>query len=450
MNRRNFIKNILTGSALTGAAAGISLTSCGNVWQMRNGAIIRESGKYDILIKGGHVVDPANNRNEKLDVAVIKNKIATVNKNIPSEFAKKTIDANGLFVTPGFVDPHVHVVPGYHGWVNGDDVCFQSGVTTVLDVGSSGAGTFEKIKADIIDKSKLRIFALLNISSTGMDENEQNPAFYKIDPMVETARRYRDVIIGFKTAHYWTTRPYDQIHTPWASVDALLEAGKKADLMVMFDFYPRPASDGYPERSYRELILKKGRPGDVHTHVFAKHIPVIREDGSINPDLFKAQERGFKFDVGHGAGSMVFRNAIPALEQGFLPDTMGTDLHDANINGPVVNMANVMSKFLAMGVKLEDVIRMSTIEPARIMNQSDLGSLKTGNPADIAVFDLQKGAIEFLDTSGGKIRGDRRIFNMLTIAGGSIEFDPYGLSYPYWKDIPKGDTYWINPSGQPY
>jgi len=201
-------------------------------------------------------------------------------------------------------------------------------------------------------------------------------------------------------------------------------------------------------RSYRELILEKSRPGDIHTHHYAIHIPVIGKDGKVNPDAFKAQERGFIFDTGHGAGSFVWRNAVPAVEQGFISDTISTDLHRGNTNGPVIDMINVMSKYLCMGVPLEGVIRRSTINPARAINHPELGSLSRGSIADIAVFEQLKGNFTYLDTSGGGFRSDKKLQSIMTLFSGNVGFDPYGLSYPAWENIPKDSRYWVNPSGQ--
>ncbi|MBN1293500.1 MAG: amidohydrolase/deacetylase family metallohydrolase [Candidatus Latescibacteria bacterium] len=452
MKRRSFITRSLAGGVAAGSALSLLHPQSVLAKRPRKTFSIQETGRYDLLLKGGHVIDPANNINSKMDVAITDGNIAGISANIPQNESKKTIDVSELYVTPGFIDMHAHgfytdLTTSYQ-WVRFSDICFPSGVTTVLDVGSSGAETFEQFKK-LIDMSKVRTLALLNISATGMnDKGEQDPAQYKIPSMVEMAQTYPDIIIGFKTAHYWTTPPYDKIHTPWASVDAVIEAGRRAGLPVMFDFFPRKPSDGYPARSYRELILEKGRPGDIHTHVFARHFPIIDENGKVNQDLFKAQERGFIFDVGHGAGSFVYRNAVPAIQQGFRPNTISTDLHGDNTCGPVVNMANVISKFLCMGLPIEDVILRSTINPARIMNRPELGQLTVGHTADVAVFEVLKGDFSYVDTSGGKNFGDQKIYNILTLSGGKIGFDPYGLSYPYWENAPKDSAYWVNPSGQ--
>ncbi len=440
MKRRSFLG---TSLALGGAMAAYPGSAMA---KRRAEPIIRENGKYDLLLKGGNVMDPANGMNaDRTDVAVADGKIAAVDRNIPSEQAKLVIDASDLHVTPGFIDIHAHIFytddPPNYRWVIADDICWPSGVTTVVDPGSSGAGTFPEL-LKIIERSKTRTLALINNSYTGMDEGEQDPRLFKVDEMIRTAREHPDVVVGFKTAHYWSGRPYDDLHTPWAAVDAVMEAGRAMDLPGMFDFSPRPPSDGHPARSYRGLILEKTRAGDIHTHCFAPHIPVLGEDGKVNPDIFKAQEKGFIFDVGHGAGSFVWKWAVPSIEQGYLPDTISTDLHSHNTCGPVINMAFVMSKFLCMGLTLEQVIERSTIRPAKVINQSDLGALTVGNPADIALFEVLKGDFSFVDVRGGKNYGDKMIHNIMTVAGGRVGFDPYGLSLPYWEDVPKDSRYW--------
>jgi len=420
--------------------------------------IFSQTVTYDLLLKGGHVIDPANGINGKMDVAVIGGKIAAVEGDIAANRAKKTLNVSGCYVAPGFVDMHVHVFhtfSGVAGSVIADHHCFSSGVTTCVDAGTSGADNFDEFKA-IIDNSRVRILAFLNISRTGMDEGENEPVNFSVELAAETAGRYPETIVGFKTAHYWRLwkgdhadpRPYDAVHTPWASVDSLVAAGTLANLPVMIDYDAFPPQGEWPERSYRELILEKLRPGDIHTHCFARHFTVIGEDGKVNPDIVKARERGVRFDVGHGGASIIFRNAIPAIGQGYLPDTISTDLHAGNVNGPVVDMINVMSKFINMGMSLEEVVCRVTDNPARIVKHTELGTMTVGSLADIAVFREARGDFSYIDSNGSRMHADRKLESVLTLFSGDIVFDPYGLSYPYWKEIPKDDPYWKNPSGQ--
>jgi len=421
-------------------------------------ASVARAAEYDLILKNGHVLDIASSVNAVMDVAVKDGKIARVAKNIDSGLSERTIDVSGNYVSPGFIDLHVHVFTGFEGAatsVTADHTSFQGGVTTVVDAGTSGADNFEEFKK-IIDSSRVRILAFLNISRTGMDEGENEPPNFDVKLAAATAKKYDDTIVGFKTAHYWRLwkgdhaepRPYDDVHTPWASVDSLVQAGELADKPVMIDFDAFPPQGKWPERSYRELILEKLRPGDIHTHCYARHFTVIGEDGTVVPDILKARKRGVLFDVGHGGASMLFRNAIPAIEQGYLPDTISTDLHGGNINGPVMNMGFVMSKFLNMGMTLEEVISRVTVRPAEIIKRPDLGTLSVGAPADIAIFKIIEDEMSFVDSNGSRLNGDHYLRNVMTLRAGRIVFDPYGLTYRVWDEIPKDDFYWKNPSGQ--
>ncbi|MBT4483010.1 MAG: amidohydrolase family protein, partial [Candidatus Latescibacteria bacterium] len=209
----------------------------------------------------------------------------------------------------------------------------------------------------------------------------------------------------------------------------------------------------HPARSFRELVLEKMRPGDIHTHIFGRAYPST-QNGKVNPDMIKAQEKGVIFDVGHGSGSFVFRHAHTAVRQGFMPNSISTDLYGRNSNGPVINMTNLMTKFLNMGMSLEDVIRCSTINPAREINHPELGNLSAGSPADIAVIDMLTGDFGTTDTGGfreginGKVKGDKRLQNVMTLFGGQTVFDLYALDAIEWEDIPRDNTYWTSFSGQ--
>jgi len=402
---------------------------------------------YDLLLKGGHVIDPANLIDDLRDVAVKGGKIAAVAKDIPASGARLVVDVKGLYVTPGLIDIHVHV--GHGGaaldWFEPDspsaarplgilaDTVLASGVTTIVDAGSSGANTFEREKHEAIDHSTVRVLAFLNIVAAGMNSGKEQDVT-EMDPVAcaDTINRFRDVIVGVKTAHYWTERPWDSAHPPWAAVDRAEACGKLANVPVMFDFWPR-----LPERSYAELILKKMRPGDIHTHVFAQQFPIIGADGKVNPILFEARRRGVIFDVGHGQASFWFRNAAPAVEQGFVPNSISTDLHTGNLNSAVVNLITTMSKFLAMGVPLEDVIRRATSNPAAAIHRPELGTLTPGRDADIAVIELEHGSFGYTDCGGARLTGDVRLTNRLTVRAGRIVYDVTGLAAPEWQHAPK-------------
>jgi dihydroorotase len=396
--------------------------------------------RYDLLLKGGHVIDPANHIDDVRDVAVFQGKIAAVEKNIPADQAGKVVDVSKLIVTPGLIDIHFHV--GHGGaplnWFTPEarvhtlplgipaDMALQSGVTTIVDAGTAGAETFLQEKEEVIDRARVRVLAFLNIVSNGMDGGLEQ-SLDEMDPKLcaATITKYRDVIVGVKTAHYWTKEPWDAEHVPWAAVDRAIECATLANVPVMYDFWPRP------ERTYEDLLLKKMRPGDIHTHVFAQQFPIVLADGKINPALAEAHARGVIFDVGHGSGSFWFRNAVPAQKQGFIPDSMSTDLHTGNYN--VVSMTNVMSKFLAMGVPLDDIIRRSTVNPAAEIHRPELGTLAVGKDADIAVLELSKGHFSYIDCGVARFDGNAQLTARMTIRAGRIVYDPSGISMVEWE-----------------
>jgi len=403
-----------------------------------------QTSHYDLLLKGGHVIDPANHVDGSFDVAVSGGKIAAVERNIPADQAGKVVDVSGLYVTPGLVDIHAHV--GHGGaplnWFAPDarahteplgipaDIALQSGVTTLVDAGSAGAETFLQEKEEVIDQAKVRVLAFLNIVNNGMNGGlEQTVDQMDVKRCAETIRKYADVIVGVKTAHYWTDKPWDAAHPPWAAVDRAEECAQMVDLPVMFDFWPRP------ERTYAELILKKMRPGDIHTHVFAQQFPILLADGNgpekINPIMAEARARGVIFDVGHGAGSFWFRNAVPAVRQGFIPDSISTDLHTGNYT--VLSMTQVMSKFLAMGVPLNEIIQRSTVNPAREIRRPELGTLSVGKEADIAVLEELNGKFSYIDCGQARMNGTAKLMARMTVRAGRILYDPSGLSMVEWE-----------------
>jgi dihydroorotase len=299
-----------------------------------------------------------------------------------------------------------------------------------VDAGSAGADTFEMEKEEVIDHSQVRTLAFLNIVAAGMEDGLEQTV-EQMDPELcaRTIRKYPDIIVGVKTAHYWTEKPWDTVHQPWVAVDQAEACGRLANVPVMFDFWPRPG------RSYADLLLKKMRPGDIHTHVFAQQFPILLEDGKLNPILLEARQRGVIFDVGHGSASFWFRNAVPAERQGFVPDSMSTDLHMGNFN--FLSMTEVMSKFLAMGVPLEDLVRRATLNPAREIRRPELGTLSVGREADVAVLELLHGHFGYIDCGWARMDGNVKVVARMTIRAGRILFDPSGLSMVEWEKAPK-------------
>jgi len=400
--------------------------------------------KYDLLLKGGHLIDARNNISAVRDVAIAGGKVAAVAANISPVDALKVVDATGLYVTPGLVDIHVHVYAGTgeRGSYAGDNSLYpdgytlRAGVTTVVDAGSSGWKNFDDFKNRVIDRSKTRVLAFLNIVGAGMrgDKFEQNLSDMEAKPTADMARRHKGVIVGIKTAHY--------AGPEWAPVERAVEAGTEANIPVMVDFGANRA-----ERPMAELVTTKLRPGDIYTHAYSGLRNELDDSGHVNPGMFEGRKRGVIFDVGHGGGSFVWRVAVPAIKEGFIPDSLSTDLHVGSMNAGMKDMLNVMNKFLALGMSLDDVVRWSTWNPAREIKHEELGHLSAGAPADIVVLRLETGTFGFVDTYGARLRGTQKLTCELTLRDGKVVYDLNGMTRPDWHTLPRdyrqtGDARW--------
>ena len=307
--------------------------------------------EFDFILKGGHVIDPAQDIDTPKDVAVRDNVIAELSKDIAEERAKKIIDVRGFYVTPGIIDLHVHVFSSAGPAVSPDALAVRSGVTTMADAGSAGWRNFEEFKETAIDVAKTRVLAFLNIAGCGMTRREQDLA--EMDPIAATEmiERYPEHIVGLKSAHY--SGAY------FEPIDHAVHAGRLSRTPVMVDFWVKPTA------TYEDLLLRHLRTGDMHTHFYARQFPLLDEEGQVQDYVWRARERGVLFDVGHGSGSFWFRIAVPAVKQGFVPDSISTDLHRNSALLPAATMDRTMSKFLNIGMSLQDVIRCSTVNPAR-------------------------------------------------------------------------------------
>jgi len=390
---------------------------------------------YDILLKGGHVIDVKNNINEPMDVAISKGKIAAVASKIPRESATRVIDVSGMYVTPGFIDMHTHVFMGNEPdayIANGatsvmpDGFTFRSGVTTVVDAGSSGWRNFPLFKVQTIDKAETRVLALLNIVGTGMSSryeeqnvNDMNPAMtaYAIKKL------YPDILVGIKAAHYWGD---------FTQVDLAVEAGNMAEVPVMVDF-----GEHKPPNSIEALFMEHLRPGDIFTHTYSNG-PEVRETivdahGKLKPFVLKAQKRGIIFDMGHGGGAFTWKQAVPATEQGFKADVVSSDLHTQSMNSGMKDLSNTISKFMALGISLTDAIDRVTWTPARVISKPDLGNLSVGVEADIAVFTIRKGSFGFLDVRRKRLKGNKKLEIELTLRAGKVVWDLNGIASEDFK-----------------
>jgi dihydroorotase len=390
---------------------------------------------YDLLLKGGHVIDPKNNIDGLMDIAVSNGKIAKLSKTIAAAEGRKVIDVSGLYITPGLIDMHVHAFQGNEAdayIANGftslapDGFTFRSGVTTVVDAGSSGWRNFKQFKKQTIDKSQTRILALLNIAATGMASRYEEQDVADMNPQ-QTAymikRLYPEIIVGIKAAHFWGD---------FTQVDRAVEAGKLAGVPVMVDF-----GEHEPPNSIEALFMQHLRPGDIFTHTFSygpkARETIVDENGKVKPFVFAAQKRGIIFDVGHGGGAFSWRQAIPAMQQGFKPDVISTDLHAESMNGGMKDLNNVMSKFLNMGMPLKEVITRVTVTPASVIRRSDLGHLSEGTEADITVLNVRRGDFGFLDIRGMRLAGSQLIETELTIRAGKIVWNKNGLGAASWE-----------------
>jgi dihydroorotase len=422
-----------TPSLSTQATTGISVFSiCASslLATLLLPAFAAAQTKYDLVIKGGEVIDPRNGIRAVRDIGIHDHKIAAIEKDIPAANASEVVNAHGLLVVPGLVDIHTHDYAGtgrkgaYDGdnSVYPDNFTFRSCVTTVVDAGSSGWRNFPDFKDRIIDRSKTRVLAFINIVGGGMDGDpvEQNTADMDASAAAAMAKQYPDVIVGFKTAHYEGPE--------WIAVDRAVEAGKLAELPVMVDF-----GRFRPERPYEELVSSRLRPGDISTHMYIDFIHMLDANGKVLPYLFEAKKRGVIFDVGHGGGSFVFNQAVPAVHQGFLPDSISTDLHVGSMNAGMKDMLNVMSKFLNLGMPLQDVILRSTWNPAKEIRHEDIGHLSVGAPADVSVLRVEKGKFGFVDSLGGRLEGHQNLACELTVRNGLVVWDLNGIARGDWR-----------------
>jgi dihydroorotase len=387
---------------------------------------------YDLLLHEGHVIDAKNHIDAVMDVAIKDGKIAKVAKNIPSTDALKTIDAKGLYVSPGLIDLHVHVYNGtgergsYAGdlSVPPDGFTFRVGVTTVVDAGCSGWKNFEDFKQRIIDRSKTRVLAMLNIVGSGMrgDKYEQNMEDMDGEATAQMALKYPQTVVGIKTAHFGGPE--------WKPVEQAVIAGTKANIPVMVDF-----GTDRPTRPLYDLLTIKLRPGDIYTHMYSglRH---EQDPVTLGPSkaFIEGRKRGIIFDTGTGGGSFKWSLAVPMVRDGFIPDSISTDLHVTSMNGATKDELNVASKMMAIGLSLQEVIAEMTSHPAHEIKREDLGNLSEGSVADIAVLSIEKGHYGFTDMQNTRVDGTQKLVAELTIKDGKIVYDLNGMEAKLWNE----------------
>lgn len=385
--------------------------------------------EIDLLLKGGHVIDPRNKIDSKMDVAITAGKIFRLAADIPSGSSKKTIDVSGLYVVPGLINMHTHVFAGSDaGFTNGtssqlpDAFGPRAGITTVVDAGTSGWRTFPDFKSKIIDKSVTRVLAFLSIAASGysVDNAQENVDEMDVQKTVAMIRANPDIITGVRIGRYEGTS--------WVPFDRASEAARMSNLPLFVECH-------LPQYSLEDQ-LKHMRPGDIMTHAFenvSERMTVVDEKGKVRPFVLDAQKRGVLFDVGHGGGGFWFNQAIPAMKQGLLPNSFGTDEHRTSMNSGMKTMLNVMSKYLNMGMVLNEVISRGSWNAARSIKREDLGHLSVGAVADIAVLNVIAGKFGFVDSGNNRIEGDKKFEAELTVRAGKVVWDLNGLGANQYK-----------------
>lgn len=403
----------------------IALFACcsGNVWSQ---------AYYSIVIREGHVIDPRNNIDAVMDVAIKDGKVVMIARNVDTKHATQVVSAKGMYVIPGIIDLHTHNFFGTepdHYLSNGfaslppDGFTFRVGVTTVVDAGCAGWKNFPLFKKNIIENSQTRVLSMLNIVGEGMRgspyEQDLRDMDSKMTAMV--AKANPGVVVGIKVAHF---EGHD-----WTPVDRAVEAGKAANIPIMVDF-----GGSNPPLSIEELFMKHLRPGDIFTHCFGelgtREFILDTVSKQVKPFVYEARKRGIIFDVGYGGISFSFSQAIPAVKSGFYPSSISTDLHTGSMNGAMKDQLSVMTKFLAMGMDLNNIIKASTWNPAQIIKREDLGHLSQGAEADVAILSIRTGKFGLYDYKGYKIEGDKKFECEMTIRSGKIVYDLNGIANP--------------------
>ncbi len=371
---------------------------------------------YDIVIRGGEVIDPSQQMRQVCDVAVQDGKIAAIAPSIDCSDTRTVIDARGQIVTPGLIDLHVHVYPHSPFGLDPDSLCASGGVTTMLDTGTAGSYNFDAFRRETIDRAQTQVFGLVNLSCIGLIAANLGELLDRryADPegVVATINRNRDVAVGVKIragAHI-----IGEGEQGWANLNDAIKAARDSGtwLMVHIGESPMPIPD----------LAEALAPGDSITHCFKAGSTRITDDaGHIFDGIRAAAERGVIFDVGHGFGSFNWDVVQASLDHGFEPTTISTDLHTKNIHGPVYDMPTTMSKFLLLGVPLERVIEMSTTRPAQILKRDDdIGTLRVGSVADIAVLERLKGEFVFTDSYREHRTGSELLVAATTVRRGEV------------------------------
>jgi len=386
--------------------------------------------RYDTIVAGGEVIDPGAGLLGRLDVAITDGRIAAVDGGLDPSHAGEVIDAAGQIVTPGLVDLHTHVYWGATYWgIEPDPVAARTGVTTWLDVGSAGSYSFPGFRRYVAERSQARIFALLNLSSIGLIAPTwefANLDYCDVDLAAEIVACHRDLILGIKAR-------IDRNTTRGTGIRPLQLARELADQVGL----PLMVHIGSGPPSLDE-VLDHLRPGDILTHCCTGgDMRVLGMDGVPHAHLRRLQEAGLVLDVGHGTGSFSYEVAEGMLAHGVVPDVISSDIHQLAIQGPMFDLPTTLSKFLGLGLTLPEVIERATSRPAAAMRRPDLGSLRPGSPADLALFRLEEGDFTFHDVAMAPRRASQRLVNSLTMVAGKPLARPPEPDLQPWAKLPE-------------
>ena len=371
---------------------------------------------YDLILRGGRVIDPSQKLDAVSDVAFAGGKVARVGQKLEAGPQTDVRDVTGLIVTPGLIDLHTHVYWGGTSLgIDAEQFCRTSGVTTAIDTGSAGPGNFAGFRKHVIDPSKVRILAYLHVSHAGIyafsdrvmvGESEE---LRLMDPVtaVEVANANRDVVVGIKVR----VGRHASGTSGTIPLDIALQVGEEAGMPLMCHI-------DFPPPSYEE-VLERLRPGDVLTHAFRPfpNSPATQQ-GTVKREVLEARKRGVKFDIGHGKGSFAFKTARAMLANGFMPDTISSDVHQLCINGPAFDQVTTLSKFLCLGMPLDEVIAASTVNAAMALKRPELGSLKPGSVGDATLLSIKQGQFDYVDVVGEHLSGDRKIASQGVVVAG--------------------------------
>jgi dihydroorotase len=375
--------------------------------------------KYDLIIKGGTVVDPSQGIHERRDVAFSNGKVAAIEPDISDNLSNDVVDAADAIVTPGLVDLHVHVYWGVgHYGIEADPTQVAKGVTTAVDAGSAGAWTFPAFRRYVMERSVTRLFALLNISSMGMISPKigelEDLRWADVEDATRVGHANPDHILGIKVRLSQPLTANHDVDSLKRAIEAAEELGKFVMIHVGNSFTPM------------EDLVGMLRPGDVVTHAYHGNAHGAMDDaGRVYDGIVEAQNRGVVFDIGHGRGSFSFESAEKALAQNFFPGNISSDLHIYNIEGPVHDQLSTLSKFLHLGLSLDEVVRLSTSATAQVMGHDDeIGTLKPGATGDATVMRIAEGKFTFVDSLDATVEGTRKLEHVATIKSGRL-YQPY-------------------------